>query len=80
MAIVHPSARRATVDIAGSAWPVYKLDALAAGLVTCLILALITGSPQLAVLAAAAVGATRWIAGLILARRAHDRRVLGVER
>lgn len=78
MAIVHPSARRATVDIAGSAWPVYKLDALAAGLVTCLILALITGSPQFAVLAA--VGATRWIAGLILARRAHDRRVLGVER
>ncbi|WP_378739465.1 hypothetical protein [Nocardia brasiliensis] len=73
MAVVHPSARSATIDIAGSAWPVYKLEALAAGLLTCLILAVITGSPQIAVLVAAAVGATRWLAGVAVARRATDR-------
>ncbi|MFI9510869.1 hypothetical protein [Nocardia sp. NPDC052566] len=58
---VHPQ----TVDIAGSAWPTYKLEAVAAGVVTCLILALITGSPQIAVLAAAAVAALRWIVALV---------------
>ncbi|PXX62387.1 hypothetical protein DFR70_107255 [Nocardia tenerifensis] len=73
MAVVHPSARSATVDIAGTAWPLYKLEALAAALVTCLILAVITGSPQVAVLVAAAVGATRWLVGLAVARRAGDR-------
>ncbi|CAM4513329.1 hypothetical protein NONI108955_39475 [Nocardia ninae] len=73
MAVVHPQARSATIDIAGSAWPLYKLEALAAGLVTCLILVLITGSPQVAVLIAAAVGATRWIVGLAVARRSIQR-------
>ncbi|MFI9403979.1 hypothetical protein [Nocardia sp. NPDC052316] len=73
MAVVHPPARSATIDIAGSAWPLYKLEALAAGLVTCLILALITGSPQVAVLIAAAVGATRWVVGLAVARRSAGR-------
>jgi len=63
MAVVHPSARPATVDIAGSAWPMYKLEALALALLTCLILALVTESLQVAVLAAAAVGAIRWVAG-----------------
>ncbi|MFC9999224.1 hypothetical protein [Nocardia sp. NPDC127526] len=71
MAVVHPTqakrarARAATVDIAGTAWPVYKLEALAAGLVTALLLALITGSVQTAVLAAATVAALRWIAGAL---------------
>ncbi|MBF6168413.1 hypothetical protein IU486_27215 [Streptomyces gardneri] len=69
MAVVHSSARGATIDIAGSAWPVYKLDALVIGLGTCLVLALITGSLQLAVLIAAALGAARWLIGLGSARR-----------
>ncbi|MFE9579699.1 hypothetical protein ACFYO1_25155 [Nocardia sp. NPDC006044] len=73
MAVVHPSARSATIEIAGSAWPLYKLEALAAALVTCLILALITGSPQVAVLIAAAVGAARWLVGAAVARRSADR-------
>ncbi|MFC9433857.1 hypothetical protein [Nocardia sp. NPDC057030] len=73
MAVVHPSARSATIEIAGSAWPLYKLEALAAALVTCLILALITGSPQAAVLIAAAVGAARWLVGVAVARRSADR-------
>ncbi|KAA8884086.1 hypothetical protein F3087_36155 [Nocardia colli] len=73
MAVVHPSARSATIEIAGSAWPLYKLEALAAALVICLILALITGSPQVAVLIAAAVGAARWLVGVAVARRSADR-------
>lgn len=73
MAVVHPSARAATIEIAGSAWPLYKLEALAAALLTCLILALITGSPQVAVLIAAAVGAGRWLIGAAVARRSAER-------
>ncbi|TLF81075.1 hypothetical protein [Nocardia cyriacigeorgica] len=61
-------ARPAVIDLAGSAWPVYKLEALAAGLATLLALALIVGSAQVAVLAAAAVGSLVWITGLIRAR------------
>lgn len=56
-------ASASTLDIAGSAWPVYKLEALAAGVFTALPLALITGSGQLAVLAAATVVALVWIVG-----------------
>lgn len=56
------------IDLAGSAWPVYKLEALAAGLATLLALALIVGSAQVAVLAAAAVGSLVWITGLLRAR------------
>ncbi|MFG3619770.1 hypothetical protein [Nocardia sp. NPDC047654] len=67
MAVVHSSARGTTIDIAGSAWPTYKLDALVVGLVTCLVLVLITGSPQIAVLAAAALAAARWLIGMALA-------------
>ena len=71
MAVVHsPSrlARARTVDIAGTRWPVYKLEALALGLLACLLLLLITGSPQIAVLAAAAVGALRWTVALAMRR------------
>jgi hypothetical protein len=66
--MVHPI----TVDIAGTAWPTYKLEALAAGLVTCLILALITGSLQMAVLVAATVGGARWIIGRVGTQRRSD--------
>ncbi|MFE5289651.1 hypothetical protein ACFRAQ_32185 [Nocardia sp. NPDC056611] len=71
MAVVHPTdteravARVAAVDIAGTAWPVYKLEALFAGVVVALTLALITGSAQAAVLGAAVIAALRWIAGSI---------------
>ncbi|MBF6221336.1 hypothetical protein IU479_24855 [Nocardia abscessus] len=68
MAVVHPP-RSATIDIAGSAWPVYKLDALFVGLAAFLVLALITGSLQIAVLVAAALGAARWLIGLASVRR-----------
>ncbi|WP_067849382.1 hypothetical protein [Nocardia lijiangensis] len=65
MATAHPT----TVDIAGTAWPVYKLEALAAGLVAGVLLLLITGAPQVAVLAAATITAVRWTLGQITARR-----------
>ncbi|GAB2704828.1 hypothetical protein [Nocardia thraciensis] len=70
MAVVDPTSRpavasRQAVDIAGTPWPVYKLEALALAVVACLILALITGSLQVAVLTAAAVGALRWIVGTV---------------
>ncbi|MFF2087669.1 hypothetical protein ACFVVM_28160 [Nocardia sp. NPDC058176] len=69
MAVVTPSAASATVDIAGSAWPVYKLEALVAGLVVGALLLLVVGAPQTAVLVGAAVAAVRWIVG---ATRAHS--------
>ncbi len=64
MAVVNPErtvARGArTVDIAGAQWPLYKLEALALGLLVGLVLGLVTGSVQVAVLVAAAVAALRW--------------------
>lgn len=63
MAVLTSSAASATVDIAGSAWPVYKLEALVAALVVGALLLLVVGSPQVAVLAAAAVAAARWTVG-----------------
>ncbi|MCP2293523.1 hypothetical protein [Nocardia amikacinitolerans] len=65
MATAHPI----SVDIAGTAWPVYKLEALAAGLVAGVLLLLITGSPQIAVLAAAAITVLCWTLGHVAARR-----------
>ncbi|MFI5781501.1 hypothetical protein [Nocardia sp. NPDC051570] len=61
MAAVNPIPRSASIDIAGTAWPVYKLEALVLALLTCVVLAVVTGSPQVAVLAAAAVAALRWV-------------------
>ncbi|WP_327096908.1 hypothetical protein OIE68_44725 [Nocardia vinacea] len=68
MAVVPLQTRAAAVDIAGSAWPMYKLEAIALGLLICLALALITGSLQVAVLVAAGVGTGRWVVGQIGAR------------
>ncbi|WP_067668800.1 hypothetical protein [Nocardia miyunensis] len=53
------------VDIAGAQWPVYKLEALALGLFVALVLVLVTGSAQLAVLVAAAVAAVRWTVAIV---------------
>ncbi|APE34127.1 hypothetical protein BOX37_09295 [Nocardia mangyaensis] len=72
MAVVTPSAASATVDIAGSAWPVYKLEALVAGLVVGALLLLVVGSAQTAVLVGAAVAAVRWIIGATRAHRTGD--------
>jgi len=67
MATVH----HPTVDLAGSAWPVYKLEAVAAGLAIALVLGLITGSAQVAVLAAAAVASLRAAYAVASARSEH---------
>lgn len=72
MAVVTPSAASATVDIAGSAWPVYKLEALVAGLVVGALLLLVVGTPQTAVLVGAAVATVRWIIGATRAHRTGD--------
>ena len=76
MSVVSPISRtphRAprTVTLAGVRWPVYKLEALALGLVVVAALLLITGSAQFAVLTAAAVAALRWIAGAASATGRH---------
>lgn len=67
MVVVTPSTAPATVDIAGSAWPLYKLEALVAGFVVGAVLLLVLGSPQAAVLVAAAVAALRWTVGAVRA-------------
>ncbi|MFI5716689.1 hypothetical protein [Nocardia sp. NPDC051750] len=53
----------AEIDIAGSRWPVYKLEALAAGLLALVAAALVLGSPQAGVLLGATVGAVLWTLG-----------------
>lgn len=50
------------VPIAGVPWPLYKLVALAAGLLTLVVVALATGSAAPAVLTAAAVATAVWMA------------------
>ncbi|NKY52865.1 hypothetical protein [Nocardia vermiculata] len=54
-----------TVEVAGVPWPVYKLEALALGVLVGLVLGVVFGSAQLAVLAAAGVAALRWTAGAV---------------
>lgn len=53
----------AEVDIAGTRWPVYKLEALGVGLLALLIVTLVLGSLQAGVLLGAAAGAGRWTLG-----------------
>ncbi|WP_039823807.1 hypothetical protein [Nocardia testacea] len=53
----------AAVDIAGSRWPVYKLEALVMGLLVFLVAAAVLGSTQAGVLLGAAVGAVLWTTG-----------------
>lgn len=53
---------RDEVSIAGVAWPVYKLLALAIGLAVLGIVAVATGSAAPSVLAAAAAGTVVWLA------------------
>jgi hypothetical protein len=53
---------RDEVTIAGVPWPVYKLLALAIGLVVMVIVAVATGNAAPSVLAAAAAGTVVWLA------------------
>ncbi|MBB5917912.1 hypothetical protein BJY24_006824 [Nocardia transvalensis] len=74
MAVVDPTSAPAiapgrTIDIAGTPWPVYKLEALALGAIVCLVLAVVTGSLQVAVLAGASLSALRWAVGAVRAAR-----------
>ncbi len=48
------------VDIAGTAWPVYKLEALAAAAVALVVVYALTTTAQTAVLTAAGVGLVVW--------------------
>ncbi|MBJ8343182.1 hypothetical protein [Antrihabitans sp. YC2-6] len=58
----------AVVDIAGTAWPVFKLEAVALGSIV-FLLALLLGSMQVAVLAGATVCAAFWVAGTLRSDR-----------
>lgn len=53
---------RDEVSIAGVPWPVYKLLALAIGVVVLVIVAVVTGSAAPSVLAGAAAGTVVWLA------------------
>lgn len=52
---------RPQVPIAGVPWPVYKLVALAAGLVALLVVGVATASAAAAVLIAAGTGTAVWL-------------------
>ncbi|GAA4480454.1 hypothetical protein GCM10023094_27000 [Rhodococcus olei] len=63
---LHTRHTHGTVDIAGTAWPLYKLEALVVGLLVFLTLLIVTQTLQPAVLAAAAATVIVW-----WARRLH---------
>lgn len=60
---------RVTVDLAGTAWPLYKLEALAAGLVVFLLVLVVTQVLQTAVLTAAGMTVVVWWARRVLLGR-----------
>lgn len=80
MTAVHPSSfgaprvrgaespRSASVELAGTAWPLFKLEALALGFVALLVLLLVTGSAATAVLGGAGLAAARWVVADRVAR------------
>lgn len=61
----------AQVPIAGVPWPVYKLVALALGLVTLVVVFLVTGSATPAVLTAAGIATVVWV-GFAARRPSRD--------
>ncbi|MGN5240562.1 MULTISPECIES: hypothetical protein [unclassified Rhodococcus (in: high G+C Gram-positive bacteria)] len=63
------TARVAGVDIAGTEWPLYKLEALAVGALLLIALFVITGTAQIAVLTAAAATTVTWWVRLAYYRR-----------
>ncbi len=60
-----PGSRPPAVDIAGTAWPIYKLEAIAAGLIVFLIVLVVVQSLQIAVLGTAFVATVMWSIGLV---------------
>ncbi|MBO0853221.1 MAG: hypothetical protein J2P18_05565 [Nocardia sp.] len=62
------------VPLAGVPWPVYKLESLVLAAMVALVLAVVTGSAQVAVLVAAAAATLRWAAGTRTARRLSQSR------
>lgn len=61
--------RVAGIDVAGTEWPLYKLEALAIGVLVLLALFVITGTAQVAVLGAAATATLTWWVRLVHYRR-----------
>jgi hypothetical protein len=68
-----------TVDIAGTAWPVYKLESLALGAIVFLATFAITMSLQPAVLLGAAVAVAAWL-GLPAAEKKRPAESRGLDR
>ncbi|MGF0312662.1 MULTISPECIES: hypothetical protein [Nocardiaceae] len=56
----RPTAALRSVDVAGIAWPVYKLEALALGSFVFVAMLVIAGSLHAAVLAGAAIAVAAW--------------------
>ncbi|MDH6279690.1 Flp pilus assembly protein TadB [Rhodococcus sp. LBL1] len=62
-AVLHghaPHRAHVTVDIAGTAWPIYKLEAIAAGVLVFLLILTVTQALQTAVLTAAGTAVVVW--------------------
>lgn len=75
MSVLETSMRRPRtdgVDLAGTIWPLYKLEAVAAGFLTFAVVLLVTGAAQPAVLGAAAIATLTWWIRLARTRSAHD--------
>lgn len=60
---IRPSHTHATVDIAGVAWPVYKVRALVVAAIAALIALVLTGSGEVTMWACALTLTTLWWAG-----------------
>ncbi len=70
--VPHPAAD--TVDIAGTAWPVYKVEALAMGILMFLGALALTTSMQVAVLGSAGVTVAAWWTLKLINYRTSSRR------
>lgn len=53
------------VEVAGTVWPLFKLEALAVAVVVFLLTLVIVSTLQVAVLGGAAAGTVVWVAGLV---------------
>lgn len=70
----RPRTQTNTVDIAGTAWPVYKVEALILGALVFVGALALTTSLQVAVLTSAAATVVTWWTLLLTERRAASRR------
>ncbi|MGW4480700.1 hypothetical protein [Rhodococcus triatomae] len=58
--LTHSTRPTGTIDIAGTSWPLYKLEALAVGLLVFLAVLVVTGALQPAALTAAGATVVVW--------------------